>query len=210
MRNKKATLELSINAIVIVVLAMTLLGLGLGFVRNMIGGLTETTGSVQEQVKQQILDDLRRGDKKLSFPSTELKTEISGEHVFAVGIKNTGDGDLKFKIRMYTLQGGNEVYMPSSSKAVSQTIGDLTIEHGFFFDESVQSLSGTEANVYALKYFAPGKSGSYMYKLKVCKETDDDDSMSGSAIADVTGMQVADTNPACDEYTSKTFFVNVR
>ncbi|MBS3127550.1 hypothetical protein J4410_00200 [Candidatus Woesearchaeota archaeon] len=32
--HKKAALELSINAIVIIVLAMTLLGLGLGFIRN--------------------------------------------------------------------------------------------------------------------------------------------------------------------------------
>ena len=40
MRNKKGALELSINAIVIVILAMTLLGLGLGFVRGMFGKIT--------------------------------------------------------------------------------------------------------------------------------------------------------------------------
>ena len=189
MRNKKATLQLSINAIVIIVLAMTLLGLGLGFVRNMIGGLTETTSSVQEQVKQQILDDLRRGDKKLSFPSTEIRTEISGEHVFAVGIKNTGDTELKFTIEMYDLATGDEVEMESDSERPTKS--ETVTDHAFFFDASTQTLQATEANVYALKYFAPAGSGTYLYKLKVCMVTD-------PASAD------------CSEYTSKTFFVNVR
>ena len=35
--NKRASLEMSIQAIVIVVLAMTLLGLGLGFIKGMFG-----------------------------------------------------------------------------------------------------------------------------------------------------------------------------
>ena len=41
--NKKASLEMSIQAIVIVVLAMTLLGLGLGFIRGMFKNIGSTT-----------------------------------------------------------------------------------------------------------------------------------------------------------------------
>ena len=54
MFNKSASLEISIQAIVIVVLAMTLLGLGLGFIRGQFRSISETASSVQEQVKQQI------------------------------------------------------------------------------------------------------------------------------------------------------------
>ena len=65
--NKKASLEMSIQAIVIVVLAMTLLGLGLGFIRGMFKNIGSTTEDVTEQVRQRILDDLITGDKKISF-----------------------------------------------------------------------------------------------------------------------------------------------
>jgi len=55
--NKRASLEISIQAIVIVVLAMTILGLGLGFVRGLFKNITSTTEDVTEQVRQKILDD---------------------------------------------------------------------------------------------------------------------------------------------------------
>ena len=66
--NKRASLEISIQAIVIVVLAMTILGLGLGFVRGLFKNISSTTEDVTEQVRQKILDDLITGDKKFHFP----------------------------------------------------------------------------------------------------------------------------------------------
>src|SRR3989338_8840846 len=98
-KSKKADLSISINAIVIIVLAMTFLGLGLGFVKGMFKDIGSTTGQVQEQIKQQILDDLRRGDKSLSFPTTQLKLELNDESVQAFGVKNTqSSGTLCFKV----------------------------------------------------------------------------------------------------------------
>ena len=96
--SKKAALELSINAIVIVILAMTLLGLGLTFVRGMFEDITETTGSVQESVREQILEDLRTGDKKLSFPSSSVDVEGGDERTLAIGVKNTNARDINFII----------------------------------------------------------------------------------------------------------------
>ena len=64
---KKGSLNLSIEAIVIVVIAFVVLGLGLGFVRGQFKSITETTTSIQDQIRQQITEDLRTGDKKLSF-----------------------------------------------------------------------------------------------------------------------------------------------
>ena len=60
MMNKKGDLNLSIQAIVIVVIAFVVLGLGLGFVRGQFKSIQETSTGVQEQIRQQILEDLRR------------------------------------------------------------------------------------------------------------------------------------------------------
>ena len=46
MRNKKGDLGLSIQAIVVIILAITLLGLGLTFVRNFFGKGAEGLGTV--------------------------------------------------------------------------------------------------------------------------------------------------------------------
>jgi hypothetical protein len=98
-KNKKSSLELSIRTIVVVVLAMTLLGLGLGFIRGMfknIGGISE---DVSEQVRQKILDDLITGDKKISFPKTEIIIDKGGSQTLTVGVRNKKDSTLHYKIR---------------------------------------------------------------------------------------------------------------
>jgi len=86
--NRKGSLNLSIQAIVIIVIAFVVLGLGLGFVRGLFENIVGDTDAIQEQIREQVLDDLRRGDKKLSFPSTEVNIAKKNSNVIAVGIKN--------------------------------------------------------------------------------------------------------------------------
>lgn len=103
--NKKASLEISIQAIVIVVLAMTLLGLGLGFIRGMFKNIGSTTEDVTEQVRQRVLDDLITGDKKVSFPKTEIIVDKGGSQVLTVGIRNKKDTPLYYKMKFNPISG---------------------------------------------------------------------------------------------------------
>lgn len=103
--NKKASLEISIQAIVIVVLAMTLLGLGLGFIRGMFKNIGSTTDDVTEQVRQRVLDDLITGDKKVSFPKTEVIVDKGGSQVLTIGIRNKKDTPLYYKMRFNPVSG---------------------------------------------------------------------------------------------------------
>ena len=107
---KKGSLNLSIEAIVIVVIAFVVLGLGLGFVRGQFKSITETTTSIQDQIRQQITEDLRTGDKKLSFPTNEFTINKKESTVTAIGIKNTQQGTLKYKIDVQRTEGGNLIF----------------------------------------------------------------------------------------------------
>src|SRR3989338_3384495 len=98
LRNRKASLEMSIKTIVVVILAMTLLGLGLGFIRGMFKDISGVTTDVTEQIRQQILDDLITNDKKISFPKTQIVMDKGGSEVLAVGIRNKEDAPLCYKI----------------------------------------------------------------------------------------------------------------
>ena len=97
--NKKGSLNLSIEAIVIVVIASTVRGLGLGFVKNQMDDIDKTSSSIQTQISQKILEDLREGNKKLSFPADKLSLATGEESVQAIGIKNTGDIEVYLKVQ---------------------------------------------------------------------------------------------------------------
>ena len=151
--SKKADLNMSIQAIVIIVLAMTLLGLGIGFIRNQFASLTETTGAVQEQIKQQILDDLRTGDKKLSFPASEIQISRGKSTVIALGVKNTGVSQLVFGIDIACTA-------EEAGKAVPTT----------FYNKATDAftLPAADAQVYPIRVTAPSTDiGNYLCSVKV-------------------------------------------
>ncbi|MBU1111198.1 MAG: hypothetical protein ABIG93_02485 [archaeon] len=181
--NKKASLNLSVEAIVIVVIAFVVLGLGLGFVRGQFEQMTSTSSSVQEQISQQILDDLRTGNKKLSFPATSLNLETKELDVQAIGIKNTEDGDRVLKIGFQVKDG--------------DTFSDFVSQETFTFadgatakidwDNTEQILNAGESRVYPVSITAPSLTDNYLYKIVVYYETE--------------------TAGVWAEFDSKTFFI---
>ncbi len=181
--NKKASLNLSIQAIVIVVIAFVVLGLGLGFVRGQFEQITSTSTSVQEQISQQILDDLRTGNKKLSFPATSITLETNELSVQAIGIKNTEDAD-KNLIVGFEVKNGDIFEIFSSQTTLSWTTPDaIDVSSRIDWDDTPQALDAGESRVVPVTITAPSKTGNYLYKVVL---TD------------------ADT---LEEFDSKTFFI---
>ena len=157
--NKKASLEMSIQAIVIVVLAMTLLGLGLGFIKGMFRNITSTTEDVSEQVRQKVLDDLIQGDKKISFPKSEIIVNKGESTVLTVGIRNKNNDNLKYKIRFTPISGPGAV-------ALDQT-GAGT--RWFQYDDSEYTLKSAESEVRNIRIDIPTTvgTGSYFFSFDV-------------------------------------------
>ena len=181
--NKKASLEISIQAIVIVVLAMTLLGLGLGFIRKQFSGITNLQEEVSEQVKQKILDDLISGDKKVSFPRTDIAIDKGGSQVLTVGIRNKKDTTLHYKMRFSAISGPD-----------NQPINTDSLDSWFqFAQNNIYILSAADAEVRNIKLSIPTRvqSGSYFLTFDII----DDD---------------ADRSQGNNVYAQKDFFINVR
>ncbi len=183
--SKKASLNLSIQAIVIVVIAFVVLGLGLGFVRNQFSQIESTSTSVQEQISQQILDDLRTGNKPLTFPASKLTLETGEESVQAIGVKNTGDSPLTFVVEFMVKDGEQFVLFDSGVEASIPSNGASS---ELLWDDSEQTLGAGEPNVIPVTISAPSKNGNYLYKV---------------VLRDV-GPEV---NPEDSEFASKTFFI---
>lgn len=150
---KKGSLNLSIEAIVIVVIAFVVLGLGLGFVRNQFKDIGSTTTSIQEQIKQQVLDDLRTGDKKLSFPASEITISKKESSVNAIGIKNVKQGNLKYKFEL-TQTGGSKIF------------GD-DIQDNFLYSQDVEELPPTESRIIPIRITSETTSGTGQFKVTI-------------------------------------------
>jgi len=86
--NLRGSLNLSINAIVVLILAITMLGLGLGFVRNMFGETTSQFSEVSEGIKDQLMKDMQESKQKLTFLKNEITVESGDEISLYFGLHN--------------------------------------------------------------------------------------------------------------------------
>lgn len=91
--NKKGAIELSIGTIVIVVLAMSMLIMGLVLVRNIFTGATDVVSMTNDQIKDKVSQLFGEDKKLVLYPNSQL-IEIKQNKVggFGIGIKNLLSG----------------------------------------------------------------------------------------------------------------------
>ena len=185
--DKKASLELSIQAIIIVVIAFVVLGLGLGFVKNTFKDIGSTTKEVQTKIKEQILEDMRVSGKKLSITS-QVALERGNQIIENVGVVNTGLGERAFGIQISFIKK----QQPDGTEDTSEAAGE---EITFFYSNLVDKrLAPKAGDVIPLTITASSSAaGNYLYKVEV---------YSCPAVTIVPG-------PECELYDTLSFFVRV-
>ncbi len=193
MKNKKASLELSIQAIVIVVIAFIVLGLGLGFVKNTFGGIKKTTEDVQSKIREQILEDLRTSGKKLSSTS-QIQLERGSQVIENIGVVNTGLSERAFGIDIEFIKKQKP---DGTSDTSDQARGEIT----FFYNDLVNKrLSPTAGDVFPITISAVSSAaGNYLYQVNVLAE-DSPGACLGGSPAQGSG---------CELYDTRSFFVRV-
>lgn len=110
---KKGAVELSISTIVIVVLAVSMLILGLVLIRGIFKGATSVAEMSDEQLKNQ-MNELYGDTKKVSVYPDSKKITISledGTGQFGIGIRNTESGsssklNFEYKVSVAEIQKG--------------------------------------------------------------------------------------------------------
>jgi len=126
---KKGSLNLSINAIVVLILAITMLGLGLSFMKNIFGGATEEFKKVGGTVEKQMIEQMKESSEivELSRPSLDIK-KSSSDQVF-IGLKNVQGGNQQFKIIKPKFNIVGEVDS-CASITISKIAGAITVASG--------------------------------------------------------------------------------
>lgn len=188
---KKGSLDVSIQAIVIVVIALTVLGLGLGFVKSTFKDIGETSKGVQAKIKEQILEDLRVSGKKVSITS-QVNLERGKEALENIGIVNTGLTEKTFGVKVEFIKKQN----PDGTEDPSPEAGTEII---FFYSSLVEKrLSPTVGDVIPVTITAKSSAaGNYLYKVDVLAE-----STPGACASGTVGA-------GCELYDTRSFFVRV-
>jgi len=187
-KHKKGAMNLSIEVIIVIVLAMTLLGLGLNFIRTQIRSISDTATTVQEQTRQAILDDLRVGNKKLSFPTGRVTLAPNERKDLATGVQNLEDVPIEFTLKVSYRDATDQTFkvlQPDSRLDEADKTTGI-----FLWDNTVQKLGQGESRVIPLNYQAPSIKDTYLYKIEIER----------------TG---ANPNDPISIYDAKTFFVTV-
>lgn len=188
---KKGSLSLSIEAIIIIVIAFVVLGLALTFVRGQMTKMTESAGEVQEQIRQQILEDLRTGDKKLSFPTEEVKLAKGESKQLSIGVKNMEETPLSFRLEIKLIETGEN----AEDKEEIKDKDDYVIGK-FIWDTSDQNLGPTESNVYPIKFIAGKHADTYTFQVII-------KAVGGGEAGAATGIAAGEV------YATKSFFITI-
>jgi hypothetical protein len=88
MKNKKAALQLSVNAVVVIIIAIVMLGLALTFIRSIFGGMIEQFEQVSEEVRKQMEDTLRATTRKAALSTNSLDMKAGDRKTIYLGINN--------------------------------------------------------------------------------------------------------------------------
>jgi len=101
MGKKLSSLNVSVEAIVVLILAITILGLGIAFIRNMFGSTTENLAQIGNEIKTQMIEDLRNSDQRLKFNEEDIMISRSTKKKeIYFGVKNELDTAQQFTVEM--------------------------------------------------------------------------------------------------------------
>src|SRR3989344_3134505 len=86
--NNRGALELSITAIVVLIIAITVLSLGVGFIKKQFGAGTELVEGQFSEIKQKLKEQMKESGELLVFSVPEEVTKGTPQNI-QVGVLNT-------------------------------------------------------------------------------------------------------------------------
>lgn len=204
---KKGALELSITAIVVLVIAIVVLGLAIGFIRKQFTKGTELVAGEMAGIKQQMKEQIRTGGELLVFTVPE-EVSIGKPAPMVVGVRNTAanpnreKGRVCFRLEVKCLKPFTVGGSCTRDVATNVVVGGYDIEanaparyNWFKTLLSEFDLRSYEGDVWDAVMLVRGIApDSYAMEFNVYKEVYD------NACEDATDFAL---------YASKTFTLNV-
>ncbi|MBI5393377.1 hypothetical protein HZA96_05900 [Candidatus Woesearchaeota archaeon] len=112
---KKKAMELAINFIVMLILAMAIFGVGIYFATNIFGKTAKMGDSLDQQTTTLLENKLRDSSLPVAFGKFKQTVKKGDNIKFALGIANNEQGDKTFEIKIecsIVVKNSEEVKLP--------------------------------------------------------------------------------------------------
>ena len=182
--NRKAALQLSINAIVVLILAITILGLGLGFIKSQFGALQKQFGEVSAEIRSELLEKIKDSGELLVFNRAEIQAKTGKKDTFYFGIKNTAhpvEDTVCFRVAIKCLRALKPIDEGSCAESIAYndvvggiypSTGDPALVEWFTVFPEVDIEEG-EVGVFPISLqIARAKPDTYLMRMEVYRESE--------------------------------------
>src|SRR3989338_4705715 len=131
MKQKKGAIELSITTIIVIVLGITLLILGLGFIRGIFGNVEDISKSTFEKAKTMI-DTLETVDSTITLSPSQITIEQSKDDVSKIILANLGEEPISLSVRIIPAQTDNKIdcFLYNEAGQMTRQAGPYLISSG--------------------------------------------------------------------------------
>ncbi|MEK6886441.1 MAG: hypothetical protein AABW88_01275 [Nanoarchaeota archaeon] len=164
---KKADLSLSINAIVVLILAITMLGLGLMFIRGQFGGAVDKLKTMTEQIDAGQKAELENSPDRITLRTTDFEIKRGTQKDLYYAVRNNLDAQATF-----TVDG----FACTDAIGVGAVFTDITFEglkekliqsgSSFAFPLVIKVKSGAIATIYSCALTVPHPTETANYAIK--------------------------------------------
>jgi hypothetical protein len=95
---KKAALELSVTAIVVLIMAIVILGLGIGFIKTMFDKTTRQITDINKDIEKKLTDDMKESTDRIKLDQLNVAIVQGKTKEIYFGLRNELDKDSTFTI----------------------------------------------------------------------------------------------------------------
>ncbi|MGB9749007.1 MAG: hypothetical protein ACP5OZ_02330 [Candidatus Woesearchaeota archaeon] len=134
-KSKKAGLEISTNAIVILIFAITILSLGIVFIRKIFTGVIDQFTNVAGETRSRLKEDLLKANARLVLELNEITIKAGENKLIGFAVKNELEEDETFTLlgkgkigNDGKWDGSDSVIMCYSSTADNAKLEKITIK----------------------------------------------------------------------------------
>ncbi|MBI2669327.1 hypothetical protein HYX14_05795 [Candidatus Woesearchaeota archaeon] len=106
--DRKGSIELSINTLVIIIISLVILGSGVAFLYQLGGGATDIKTKLDQQTQEELERLLVDQGKQVALPLHVADVSRGESHAFGLGILNIGGKGDQFRIKVTPSKAADE------------------------------------------------------------------------------------------------------
>ncbi|HLC70771.1 MAG TPA: hypothetical protein VJI32_02125 [Candidatus Nanoarchaeia archaeon] len=166
MHNKRGALELPINVLVTIIIALVILASGITLLYKFIGGAEELKGDIDERTNAELERLLVDQGKQVALPLHTATIERGSTHVFGIGILNIGSE------RQFQLQIELSKVVDRQEQDITTSVDTAPVEEWLLYEQELIPLAENEHRKEPILVNVPANalSAQYIFNANVVLE----------------------------------------